>query len=124
MLDFKSLKLAEIYTDKNVSDILTKVVTKEKYIFCRDEVGMEALSCDRRFFLIVSWSREGEVCWVSLPLMIVEKSDNMTATAADGTKEEFGAKQVLASPRQQMLTQKSGNVKKLQLTRAKRQCQF
>ena len=44
VLDAKYLELVKIHTDKNVSDMLTKVVTKEKHVFCRDGVGMKALS--------------------------------------------------------------------------------
>ena len=44
VLDAKELELVKIHTDKNVSDMLTKVVTKEKHVFYCDEVGMKALS--------------------------------------------------------------------------------
>lgn len=43
-LDEKSLELTKIDIDKNISDMLTKVVTKEKHVFYQDGVGMEALS--------------------------------------------------------------------------------
>lgn len=44
LLDAKSLELAQNHTDKNVSNILTKVVTKKKHVFCCGGVGMETLS--------------------------------------------------------------------------------
>lgn len=34
ILDAKSLELVKIHTDKNVSDMLTKVVNKVKHLFC------------------------------------------------------------------------------------------
>lgn len=34
MLDAKSFELVKIHIDKNVSDMLMKVVTKEKHLFC------------------------------------------------------------------------------------------
>lgn len=36
MLDAKSHELAKVHTNKNVSNTLTKVVTKEEHVFCRD----------------------------------------------------------------------------------------
>lgn len=55
VLNVKSLELAKIHTDKNISDMLTKVVKMEKHVFCRDGMGMEALS----LLVSASWSREG-----------------------------------------------------------------
>lgn len=44
VLDAKSIKLAKIHINRNVSNMLTKVVSKEKHVFCRNGVGMEAFS--------------------------------------------------------------------------------
>lgn len=44
VLDVQSLELAKIHTDKNVSDMVTKVVTKDKHVFYCDGVGKDALS--------------------------------------------------------------------------------
>lgn len=64
VLDAKSLKLTKIHSDKKASDMLMKVVTKEKHVYCRDGVDMEGFP-----MLIASRSREGKVCWVFPPLM-------------------------------------------------------
>lgn len=40
----KSLELAKIYIDQNVSDMISNVVTKDKYLFCRSRVGMVGAS--------------------------------------------------------------------------------
>ena len=41
VLEKKLLELNKVHTDKNVSDMLTKVVTKDKHLFCRSGAGME-----------------------------------------------------------------------------------
>ena len=44
VLENKFLELTKIHTDRNVSDMMTKVVTKEKHVYCRDGAGMEGSS--------------------------------------------------------------------------------
>ena len=41
VLEKKLLELNKVHTEKNVSDMLTKVVTKDKHLFCRSGAGME-----------------------------------------------------------------------------------
>lgn len=44
MLENKSLELAKVHTDKNISNMMTKVVTKENHLFCRSGVVMVGAS--------------------------------------------------------------------------------
>lgn len=45
VLKNKFFKLIQIHTNKNVAtDMMTKTVTKEKHLYCRDGVGMEGVS--------------------------------------------------------------------------------
>ena len=41
VLERKLLELNKVHTDKNISDMLTKIVTKDKHLFCRSGAGME-----------------------------------------------------------------------------------
>lgn len=41
ILKNKSLELTKIHTEKNIINTLTKILTKGKYVYCRDGAGME-----------------------------------------------------------------------------------
>ena len=41
VMEKQFLQLRKIHTDKNLSDMMTKVVTKEKFELCRDLAGMD-----------------------------------------------------------------------------------
>lgn len=44
VLKNKSFELTKIHTNKNLSDMMTKVVTKAKYLFCRSRASMVGTS--------------------------------------------------------------------------------
>lgn len=41
MLENKHLEITKIHTDRNVADMMTKNITMEKHMYCRDGTGME-----------------------------------------------------------------------------------
>lgn len=43
VMEKQLMKLEKIHTDNNPADMLTKVVPKEKHMFCRDKIGMDSI---------------------------------------------------------------------------------
>ena len=44
VLEIKSLELTKIHTERNVADMMTKVVSKEKHVYCKNRAGMDGAS--------------------------------------------------------------------------------
>lgn len=61
VLNVKSLELAKIHTDKNVSDMLTKAVKMEKHVFCRDGMllGDPSFHVETKLTLKILWVAQG-----------------------------------------------------------------
>lgn len=44
MLKNKSFELTKIHIKSNVSDMMNKIMSKEKYIYCKNETNMDGVS--------------------------------------------------------------------------------